>query len=208
MSRTTTPEHGDTRRPGGGQETGAGDTDGDGDGRTDRDTTGLRRALSWIALVVSAGAGALLSVGAFLGLYVRPTSDDWCALWKARDMGVLGITADFYRTQNGRVTNAFLTGVIYSDDMRGPKLLPAFLVVTLGRVWETVAGAQSSTWYERVPAKNSSADTSAAAAASSTGGGAGRRRARRAARARRKSAAPSVTTRKAGSSFGPRMSSE
>ncbi|MEU3476928.1 DUF6056 family protein [Streptomyces sp. NPDC033754] len=132
MSRTTTPEHGDTRRPGGGRETGAGDTDGDGDGRTDRDTTGLRRALSWIALVVSAGAGALLSVGAFLGLYVRPTSDDWCALWKARDMGVLGITADFYRTQNGRVTNAFLTGVIYSDDMRGPKLLPAFLVVTLG----------------------------------------------------------------------------
>ena len=93
---------------------------------------GLRRAVSGIAWVVSAAAGALLSVGAFLGLYVRPTSDDWCALWKARDMGVLGITADFYRTQNGRVTNAFLTGLIYSDDMRGPKLLPAVLVVTLG----------------------------------------------------------------------------
>lgn len=93
---------------------------------------GLRQAVSWIAVAVAAGAGVLLAVGAFLGLYVRPTSDDWCALWKARDMGVLGITADFYRTQNGRVTNAFLTGLIYSDDMRGPKLLPAFLVVALG----------------------------------------------------------------------------
>ncbi|MFB7589820.1 hypothetical protein [Streptomyces sp. NPDC056169] len=135
MSRTTTPEHGDAGLA-------AGEADGDSrqhresgkekDSDGDKDTAGLRRALSWIALVVSAGAGALLSVGAFLGLYVRPTSDDWCALWKARDMGVLGITADFYRTQNGRVTNAFLTGIIYSDDMRGPKLLPALLVVTLG----------------------------------------------------------------------------
>ncbi|MFE5732456.1 hypothetical protein ACFQ7A_16310 [Streptomyces sp. NPDC056528] len=90
------------------------------------------RAPGGVALVVAAGAAALLSVGAFLGLYVRPTSDDWCALWKARDMGVLGITSDFYLTQNGRVTNAFLTGLVYSDGMRGPKLLPAFLVVALG----------------------------------------------------------------------------
>ncbi|WP_017239298.1 hypothetical protein [Streptomyces sp. SS] len=120
MNRTTVSEHGDTRtRDGGGDDDG---TRGD----------GLRRAASGIALVVAAGAAALLAVGAFLGLYVRPTSDDWCALWKTRDMGVLGITADFYGTQNGRVTNAFLTGLLYSDDMRGPKLLPAVLVVALG----------------------------------------------------------------------------
>ncbi|MER7946856.1 DUF6056 family protein [Streptomyces sp. NPDC096079] len=92
----------------------------------------LRRLPPLLALVVAAGAGVLLSVGAFLGVYVRPTSDDWCALWKARDMGPLGITSDFYRTQNGRVTNAFLTGLLYSDGMLGPKLLPAFLIVTLG----------------------------------------------------------------------------
>ncbi|MDV5145638.1 DUF6056 family protein [Streptomyces sp. SBC-4] len=129
MSRTTPPEHSDAPLP-----TDAKDEEGAGagDGRKAGGAVGPRRALSWIALVVSAGAGALLSVGAFLGLYVRPTSDDWCALWKARDMGVLGITWDFYRTQNGRVTNAFLTGLFYSDDMRGPKLLPALLVVTLG----------------------------------------------------------------------------
>ncbi|MFB6838890.1 hypothetical protein [Streptomyces sp. NPDC056361] len=117
MSRTTISEHGDARA----REDGA-----------DADGEGLRRASSGVALVVAAGAAALLAVGAFLGLYVRPTSDDWCALWKTRDMGVLGITADFYGTQNGRVTNAFLTGLIYTGDMRGPKLLPAVLVVALG----------------------------------------------------------------------------
>ncbi|MER6100492.1 DUF6056 family protein [Streptomyces sp. NPDC001728] len=125
MSRTTLSERGDARMP----DDGGGRND---DGRDEGSGDVLRRALPPVALVVAAGAGALLAVGAFLGLYVRPTSDDWCALWKARDMGVLGITGDFYRTQNGRVTNAFLTGLLYSDDMRGPKLLPAFLVVALG----------------------------------------------------------------------------
>ncbi|MER5964034.1 hypothetical protein [Streptomyces sp. NPDC002057] len=118
MSRTTLSERGEARMP-------------DDGGQDPASSGGLRRALPRVALVVAAGAGALLAVGAFLGLYVRPTSDDWCALWKARDMGVLGITADFYDTQNGRVTNAFLTGLLYSDGMRGPKLLPAFLVVAL-----------------------------------------------------------------------------
>ncbi|WP_406058193.1 hypothetical protein OG462_16200 [Streptomyces sp. NBC_01077] len=119
MSRTTLSERGDVRMS-------------DDDGENIDAARGLRQALPWVALVIAMGAGALLSVGAFLGVYLRPTSDDWCALWKTRDMGVLGITADFYRTQNGRVTNAFLTGLLYTDDMRGPKLLPAFLVVTLG----------------------------------------------------------------------------
>ncbi|MFE5594017.1 DUF6056 family protein [Streptomyces sp. NPDC056549] len=144
MSRTTISEHGDahmrndgkagddtvdSEEPGTGAdpETGAGAEDPAG-----RQESGLRRVLPWIALAVAAGAGALLSVGAFLGVYVRPTSDDWCALWKARDLGPLGTTSDFYRTQNGRVTNAFLTGLLYSDGMRGPKLLPAFLILALG----------------------------------------------------------------------------
>ncbi|MFE6712434.1 hypothetical protein [Streptomyces sp. NPDC057695] len=119
MSRTTLSDLGDARMP-------------DDDEQSGDPARGLRQALPWIALVIGTGAGALLSVGAFLGLYVRPTSDGWCALWKTRDMGVLGITSDFYLTQNGRVTNALLTGLLYSDGMRGPKLLPAFLVVALG----------------------------------------------------------------------------
>ncbi|MGW0029495.1 hypothetical protein ACWDXD_06605 [Streptomyces sp. NPDC003314] len=125
MSRTTISERGEAPVP----------EDGAGDGAAGRaGKGGLARASGAVALVVAAGSAALLSVGAFLGLYVRPTSDDWCALWKTRDMGVLGIASDFYLTQNGRVTNAFLTGLIYSDGTRGPKLLPAFLVVALGAV--------------------------------------------------------------------------
>ncbi|MFF0423509.1 hypothetical protein ACFYUJ_03730 [Streptomyces sp. NPDC004520] len=138
MSGTTITEHDDAHGGNGGRDGQDGEDTGGAEGTGGAADTpdglpdALRRLLPRIALVVAAGAGALLSVGAFLGVYVRPTSDDWCALWKARDMGPLGITSDFYRTQNGRVTNAFLTGLLYSDDMRGPKLLPAFLIVTLG----------------------------------------------------------------------------
>ncbi|MFJ3582927.1 DUF6056 family protein [Streptomyces sp. NPDC090127] len=84
-----------------------------------------------MTLVLASAAGALLAVGLFLGLYVRPTSDDWCAAWKARDMGVFGITSDFYMTQNGRVTNAFLSGIVYSNGIVGPKILPALIVLSL-----------------------------------------------------------------------------
>ncbi|MFE0647892.1 DUF6056 family protein [Streptomyces sp. NPDC059534] len=135
MSRTTISEHGDARMRDEGEgadpaaDAPGGSGGGDAGGGNGAD--GLRRALTWTGLVVAAGAAALLAVGAFLGLYVRPTSDDWCALWKTRDMGALGIASDFYRTQNGRVTNALATGVLYTDDMRGPKLLPALLVVAL-----------------------------------------------------------------------------
>ncbi|MGW5848987.1 hypothetical protein ACWFQ8_13735 [Streptomyces sp. NPDC055254] len=80
-------------------------------------------------MVLVAAAGALIGVGCFLGLYLRPTSDDWCAAWKARDMGVFGITADFYLTQNGRVANAFLSGVVYGQGPVGTKVLPTLIVV-------------------------------------------------------------------------------
>nr|WSW65888.1 DUF6056 family protein [Streptomyces sp. NBC_00995] len=81
------------------------------------------------ALVVA--SGALLAVGAFVGLYLRPTSDDYCGAWKARDMGVLGITRDFYETQNGRLANAFLNGVVYSHGMVGAKILPSVILAAL-----------------------------------------------------------------------------
>lgn len=88
---------------------------------------GLMIGTSGILVAVS---GAMVAVGCFLGLYVRPTSDDWCAAWKARDMGVFGITSDFYMTQNGRVANAFLSGVIYGDGLLGAKILPTVIAVT------------------------------------------------------------------------------
>ncbi|WP_404961565.1 hypothetical protein [Streptomyces sp. 147326] len=89
----------------------------------------LRRLLPAAGATLVAAAGALIAVGCFLGLYVRPTSDDWCAAWKARDLGVLGITSDFYRTQNGRIANAFLSGVVYGDGLAGTKILPTVIAV-------------------------------------------------------------------------------
>ncbi|MFE6833850.1 hypothetical protein ACFVFI_03260 [Streptomyces sp. NPDC057705] len=89
----------------------------------------LRRLLPAAGATLVAAAGALIAVGCFLGLYVRPTSDDWCAAWKTRDLGVLGITSDFYRTQNGRITNALLSGVVYGDGPAGTKILPTVIVV-------------------------------------------------------------------------------
>lgn len=88
---------------------------------------GLMLGTAGILVTVS---GALVAIGCFLGLYVRPTSDDWCAAWKSRDMGVFGITSDFYMTQNGRVANAFLSGVIYGDGLIGTKILPTVIAVT------------------------------------------------------------------------------
>ncbi|WP_412074853.1 DUF6056 family protein [Streptomyces xanthophaeus] len=90
----------------------------------------LRGLLPAAGATLVAAAGALISVGCFLGLYVRPTSDDWCAAWKARDLGVLGITSDFYLTQNGRIANAFLSGVVYGDGLAGTKILPTVIAVS------------------------------------------------------------------------------
>ncbi|WP_369777182.1 DUF6056 family protein [Streptomyces sp. R33] len=112
----------------------------EGEGRRTRspgaDVRGSRRRPPARRLLLGAGgtlvaaAGALVAVGCFLGLYVRPTSDDWCAAWKSRDLGVLGITSDFYTTQNGRIANAFLSGVIYGDGLGGVKVLPTVMAVT------------------------------------------------------------------------------
>ncbi|BCJ43230.1 hypothetical protein GCM10010168_00280 [Actinoplanes ianthinogenes] len=88
--------------------------------------------LQVIAGVVTVVAASLLAVMAYLGRYVRPTSDDWCALWKTRDMGILGITEDFYQTQNGRLANAFISGVVNVDGLVGMKVFPAFLVAAFG----------------------------------------------------------------------------
>ncbi|MFK0202581.1 DUF6056 family protein [Streptomyces lavendulae] len=47
-------------------------------------------------------------------------------------MGIYGIVYNFYSTENGRISNAFLSGVIYSGGLSGPKWLPMVLILTLG----------------------------------------------------------------------------
>ncbi|WP_411103228.1 DUF6056 family protein [Streptomyces sp. cmx-4-9] len=100
------------------------------EGRRSGRRSALRGLVPLAGATLVAAAGALVAVGCFLGLYLRPTSDDWCAAWKARDLGVLGITSDFYLTQNGRVANAFLSGVVYGDGLVGAKVLPTVIAVS------------------------------------------------------------------------------
>ncbi|MFK0237293.1 hypothetical protein [Streptomyces vinaceus] len=138
MRTTSTEREGAGEGGGGGAGPGAGPGTeaAAGPGRARRHRAIPGRLLAGAVVTLVAAAGALVAVGCFLGLYVRPTSDDWCAAWKSRDLGVLGITSDFYSTQNGRVTNAFLSGVVYADGLAGMKILPTVIVVafTVGLV--------------------------------------------------------------------------
>ncbi|OEJ42980.1 hypothetical protein AR457_01560 [Streptomyces agglomeratus] len=81
--------------------------------------------------MLGVAAGGLLAIGSFLGLYVQPTSDDWCAAWRSRELGILGIANEFYEIQNGRITNEVVAGVVYAHGVAGPKLLPSLLVLSL-----------------------------------------------------------------------------
>jgi hypothetical protein len=87
--------------------------------------------LSTAGLLAVAGA-ALLALMSSLGVYLRPTSDDWCAVSKTRDMGVSGIARNFYADVNGRVANGLVNGLVNADGLTGMKVFPAFLVVSLG----------------------------------------------------------------------------
>lgn len=111
-------------------------------------TVARKRLLVGAAGVLVIISGAQLAVGAFLGLYVRPTSDDYCGAWKTRDMGLLGITQDFYDTQNGRLANAFVNGVVYSHGMFGPMILPSVLLIafTLGLLLTARVLGQALGW--------------------------------------------------------------
>jgi len=85
-------------------------------------------AVAFLALLVGTG---------YLGRYVRPTSDDWCMAAKERDWGVGGIVHESYYHLNGRIANAFMSGVVYMGGGWVTKVLPAVLYVGLavGTAW-------------------------------------------------------------------------
>jgi len=62
---------------------------------------------------------------------VRPAADDWCIAWRARDTGIGGLVHYFYYGVNGRIANAVFNGVVYSEGLRGPRVLPALLAISL-----------------------------------------------------------------------------
>ena len=87
--------------------------------------------------LTAAACLALLVVTGYLGRYVRPTSDDWCMAAKERDWGVGGIVHESYYHLNGRISNAFMSGVVYMGGGWVTKVLPALLYVGLagGSAW-------------------------------------------------------------------------
>ncbi|MEU2448643.1 DUF6056 family protein [Streptomyces sp. NPDC012765] len=71
--------------------------------------------------------------------------------WKTRDMGVWGVTSDFYLTQNGRITNALISGIVYSQGMLGPQVLPTVLIIALGLGLYLLGREILGAWGMRAP---------------------------------------------------------
>lgn len=84
--------------------------------------------------IVGLVGGALIAALAplvLLGLYVRPTSDDWCLVPLARTGGFAGVVANIYQSQNGRLGNAVVNGAVFTTYGVSSKALPGILLVTL-----------------------------------------------------------------------------
>lgn len=82
-------------------------------------------------VLIAALGAALLVGGAVVGASVRPTADDWCLASTTKISGIGGMVGWFYHQINGRVANAFISGVVFSHGPRGPELLPGLIAVTL-----------------------------------------------------------------------------
>lgn len=89
-----------------------------------------RRGAAW-----AAGIGGLLLATmtplALLGLYVRPTSDDWCLIPLAQHGGFSAVVDDVYTVQNGRLGNGVVLGVLFVAYGAASKLLPGVMLVLL-----------------------------------------------------------------------------
>ena len=81
--------------------------------------------------LVGGGLVAALAPLVLVGLYVRPTSDDWCLLPLARSGGFNAVVANVYGSQNGRLGNAAVNGVVFATYNLSSKALPAIVLVML-----------------------------------------------------------------------------
>lgn len=96
--------------------------------------------------LLAAGVGGALFVAlgplALLGLYVRPTSDDWCLIPLADRGGFTAVVDNVYSMQNGRLGNGIVLGAIFVVYGTASKLLPGLMLVTLGlafwALWQQV----------------------------------------------------------------------
>ena len=88
------------------------------------------RGLPAIGLLGSGLTAALVPL-VFLGLYVRPTSDDWCLVPLARSGGFNAVVGNVYELQNGRLGNAAVLGMVFTTYNVSSKVLPGVVLVML-----------------------------------------------------------------------------
>jgi hypothetical protein len=89
-----------------------------------------RRGAAWAAGVGGVLLAALTPL-ALLGLYVRPTSDDWCLIPLAEHGGFSAVVNDVNSVQNGRLGNGIVLGVLFVGYGPASKLLPGVMLVLL-----------------------------------------------------------------------------
>ncbi|WP_449062005.1 hypothetical protein [Planomonospora algeriensis] len=88
---------------------------------------------AWAVILPMLGLGCAI---AFLGSHVRPASDDYRLIVFTREGGIPGIVAEFHDRLTGRVGNAFLAGIAYTDPDLGMR---ACGIVTYGMLSAAVA---------------------------------------------------------------------
>jgi hypothetical protein len=89
------------------------------------------RGLATVLGVGVIGFAGVLAVTAFLGHFVRPTSDDYCVAAKERQWGVLRIVHQYYFDLNGRIANAVASGGVYVGGGWVTKAFPGLLLLGL-----------------------------------------------------------------------------
>ena len=92
-----------------------------------------RRPWLWALLMLPPAIVAvhLLALGAFASPAVRLAADDWCQAARVRDYGSLGFIEYNYFKANGRLAYHVGQVLVFADGLRGARVLPFVLIVTL-----------------------------------------------------------------------------
>ena len=92
-----------------------------------------RRPWLWALLMLPPAIVAvhLLALGTFAGSAVRLAADDWCAAARIREYGSLGFIDYYYFKVNGRLVYHVGQVLVFADGLRGARVLPFVLIVTL-----------------------------------------------------------------------------
>ncbi len=101
----------------------------------DERSSGRSRRQPWLwALLMLAPAIVsvhLLALGAFASPAVRLAADDWCLAARVRDYGPVGFVDYNYFKANGRLAYHAAQVLVFADGLRGARVLPFVLIVTL-----------------------------------------------------------------------------